>query len=511
MAIELEKGSLNINQIIAQKYESDVIDGDCIVPDTKPDILGIIETSGVISIYKKEVLDGKVRIEGSVNAYVMYLGDDGKTKTARSISHSLDFSQIINVDNATIEMLLMSNSSLQKIECKVINERKLSIQATVNHNIKIFTNSNVEFINNANISDMQKLENTVTVNSLVGSGNSKSNAKETIQIDKTENLAEIMKVNTEIINKDIKISYNKILTKADVRIKILYSTEEGRINSVSKTIPMVGFIDMQGINEKNLCDTEMEINNIIIKPNSTQDHSIYVELEMEMMAITYETKEINVIQDLYSPSMNLEFEQTNIKAIQNKAKFEGKFNINQTETLNIGDEKVYDVDSRIFINDAKSFNDECDISGTVTCTFIHSINSMTGISINRIDIPFEYKMPCTGILANSQMNISYELENDDFNIMPGGDVDVNLNINFSIESSNEINISMINNITESKTNSQNDYNMVIYFTKSDDSLWNIAKRFKSTTDIIINENSIENESILPGTQLFISKYIGANG
>ena len=67
MAIELEKGSLNINQIIAQKYESDVIDGDCIVPDTKPDILGIIETSGVISIYKKEVLDGKVRIEGRVN------------------------------------------------------------------------------------------------------------------------------------------------------------------------------------------------------------------------------------------------------------------------------------------------------------------------------------------------------------------------------------------------------------------------------------------------------------
>ena len=511
MAIELEKGSLNINQVIANKIENDVIEGDCIVPDTKPDILGIIETSGIVNIYKKEVLDGKVRIDGCVNVYVMYLGDDGKIKGARGISHSLDFSQIINVDNATSGMLLMCQSSLQKIECKVINERKISIQSTINFNIKLFSNSTIEFIKNVNISDMQKLENSINVNSLIGSGTSKANAKETVQIDKTENLAEILKVNTEILNKDVKISYNKVLTKADIKIKMLYSTEDNKINSVSKILPVVGFIDMQNINDKNICDTEIEINNIIIKPNSTQDHSIYVEIEVEMAAAAYETKEIKVIQDLYSPSKNLAFEQNNVKTIQNKAMFSNVLNIHQKELLNIGDEKIYDADVKINITEIKSFNDECNISGVITCTFIHSINGMTGISVKKVDIPFEYKMPCKGILQDAQIEVNYALANDNFNIMPGGEIDINLDIEFYVRSLNEVNINMVNDITEAKGTNQTDYNMVIYFAKAEDNLWDIAKRFKSTKEMIMAQNSLENESIVPGTQLFISRYMGVNG
>ena len=66
MAIKLEKGKLAVNQVMANRLESIDVDGDCIVPDVKPDILEIVGTSGIINIYKKEVMDGKVRIDGSV-------------------------------------------------------------------------------------------------------------------------------------------------------------------------------------------------------------------------------------------------------------------------------------------------------------------------------------------------------------------------------------------------------------------------------------------------------------
>lgn len=51
-------------------------------------------------------------------------------------------------------------------------------------------------------------------------------AKETIVIDNTDNLLEILSVELNIKNKDTKISYNKILSKADLEVSILYLTEE---------------------------------------------------------------------------------------------------------------------------------------------------------------------------------------------------------------------------------------------------------------------------------------------
>ena len=84
--MELEKNSLTINQIVAQKLDSEICEGDCIVPDIKPDILKIIQTSGIVNIYKKEVMDGKIRIDGAINTYTMYLAEEQK-REVRAINY----------------------------------------------------------------------------------------------------------------------------------------------------------------------------------------------------------------------------------------------------------------------------------------------------------------------------------------------------------------------------------------------------------------------------------------
>ena len=52
--IEAQRENLSINKLIAEKKEIIFAEGDMIVPDSKPDILNTICTSGVVSIYKKE-------------------------------------------------------------------------------------------------------------------------------------------------------------------------------------------------------------------------------------------------------------------------------------------------------------------------------------------------------------------------------------------------------------------------------------------------------------------------
>ena len=126
--IETSKENLSINKLVTEKKEIIFVEGDMIVPDSKPDILNTICTSGVVSIYKKEVFDGKVRIDGSINTYIMYI-PDGIEDTVRGLNTTLDFSQNIELPNCKDDMdiILVSPYNYEEAK-KVIEENKYDIE-----------------------------------------------------------------------------------------------------------------------------------------------------------------------------------------------------------------------------------------------------------------------------------------------------------------------------------------------------------------------------------------------
>ena len=210
MAVNLSKNNLCINQIIEQKNEKITIESDEIVPDIKPDVLSIISSSGNICLHKKEVQDGKVRIEGTVNAYVVYIADD-ENSSMRAINANIDFSKNIEMKELKSSMQLECTTDLTELECKIINGRKISLKANIQMNLTAYSNENVEYVDNIeNKKDMQLLNEKININSLIGNGSTKVYAKDTVSIDNVDNLSEIMKVEIRLENKENKVSYNKI-------------------------------------------------------------------------------------------------------------------------------------------------------------------------------------------------------------------------------------------------------------------------------------------------------------
>ena len=194
MAVNLSKNNLCINQIIEQKNEKITIEGDEIVPDVKPDVLSIISSSGNICLHKKEVQDGKVRIEGTVNAYVVYIADD-ENSSMRAINANIDFSKNIEMKDLKSSMQLECTTDLTELECKIINGRKISLKANIQMNLTAYSNENVEYVDNIeNKKDMQLLNEKININSLIGNGSTKVYAKDTVSIDNVDNLSEIIKV-----------------------------------------------------------------------------------------------------------------------------------------------------------------------------------------------------------------------------------------------------------------------------------------------------------------------------
>ena len=401
---------------------------------------------------------------------------------------------------AKVDMQLDTNISLKNIECRVVNGRKISLRAILDIEARISLNENVDIVNSVNVTDVQTLSKSLNINSMIGSGTTKVYAKDTFTIDNIDNIAEIMKVDAKIINKDTKISYNKVLAKSDLSVRILYLTEDNRINSIENTIPVMGFIDIPDITEENICSVKYEIKNMIIKPNSVEEHSIYVEVEIGIMCSVYKNQEITLIQDLYSPSRQLVFTQKQIKVMGAK----------ETQAIpEIQGNKIYDVGINVDITNQKVQNNRIMYEGELKLNFIYASSTAKLIDTKMITIPFTHTMDFAGINASSNIETMIEISNQDFVVTSDSSVDIKIDLQFTASSSKNADINIIDDIKEDETRQIKTYSMVIYFVKSGDSLWKIAKKFGSTVERIVMVNSVEDENKLDvGQQLFIPRYHG---
>jgi len=508
MDVNITNESLSVNRIVGQKNEVIFVEGDVIIPDVKPDILNTINVTGNVCVYKKEVLEGKVRIDGNVNVYIIYLADT-ENQNVRGLNTTFDFTQVLDINECKSNMKVDENVIIKSIECKILNGRKVNIKVSLMIEGIVYTNENIEFIKEIDeIPNVQYLKTPLQITSLIGEGNAKAYAKDTIIIDNTDTLAEILSVDLNVINKDIKISYNKIISKAEICVKIMYLTEDGRICIVENTIPIMGFIDMPNITEENDCEVKYKLRNIVLKPNSDEEHSVYFEAEFELTCRAYETKEIRIIEDLYSTTRELIFnpKQVNVTISRNNTK--QICNIRERLIIpEIQENKIYDAMIKVIINDQNIVSDSIIYDGEMEINFIYESNDITKVSTIQYKLPFNFTAQASGVNNNNFVTTEIEVKMQDFVVLSEGTIDAKIDLLFCINDLKTKDINIIDEIKVDDTKEDNLYSMTIYFVKSGDSLWKIAKKYKSTIEEIVRINNIEDENrIYPGQQLFIPKH-----
>ncbi len=506
MLLETEKERVCINKKVGQNIKETEVEGDVIVNDIKPDVLNIISADGIPCVYKKEIMDGKVRIDGSINTYIMYLADD-ENGSIRSLNTVLDFTQVIDIEGCMTGMTSEESVNIKNIECRVLNGRKINVKATLSIGSKVYSNDNVEVISNINnLDDVQVLNNDRTVNSLIGEGNTRVYAKDTISVDVADELAEIMKANIRIVDKDIKLSYNKVLAKADAEVSILYLTEDNRIKNINTRIPVMGFVDIENISDDSICDVNYQIKNLIIKPNSSDMHSVYIEVEIEISCFAYETKNINLIEDLYSISSDLSFTQKEINTMSGKQNIKESCNIKEQINIPEMDGNVlYNAKTTPNIINTTIKNGKVIYEGEMSIELLFEMNS--SVNSKSIEVPFNFEVMSEAIDENCVIDTDIDVKRDDF-IVSGGNIDASIELEFNVSVSKNERLNIINEISLEETRENNIYSMVIYFVKPGDTLWKIAKKFRSTIDDIARVNGIEEPNkIYPGEQLYIPKFV----
>lgn len=504
MAVETAKDKIRLSQIVEEKQELLTIDGDVIVNDVKPDVLKVISTTGTVCVYKKEVLNGKVKLEGCINTYIIYLADD-EENSIRTINTSLDFAEIIDLENCKEGMSLDVVLLLKGFETKILNGRKMHIKALLDVNLKVYKTSETEIvvdIQNDN-GDIQMLNSSKKILSLIGENTGKTTLKETINVQ--DELAEIMKVNFEISEIASKTSYNKVLIKANANINIMYLTEDNKVNETNAVIPIMGFIDMPDVTDTSKCISRVSLRNLVLRLNNEEENSIYIEADIDLTCKVFEIREINVIEDIYSITNDINLEKVTVRATQEDFELTKIIKLNEKLTIpELLYGKILGFNSIPIISSVDVRNGKINYEAVLSAEFM--VQSENDVNSLKAEFPFSFELVDNNIINMSNIETEIRVISQKLDINEDGiTISVEMEANAGVQNYETINFTQ--NLELQEPQNMDTYSMVIYFVKPGDTLWEIAKQFRSKVEDIARVNGIEDEDkIRIGQQLYIPKF-----
>ncbi|MBQ8299475.1 MAG: DUF3794 domain-containing protein [Clostridia bacterium] len=511
MNIETNNEIINVCEVIAKEKRNVIVEGELVVPDIKPDILSIADIDGDVFITKREIKDGRLYIEGSADISAIYLAEDEKT-SIRSLNNMFNFYETVDVHGINEGSIIEIQAVKNQIEYKVLNGRKMSVRIPVLLIVVVRNNCEHTFVRE--ISDdrnVEVLSKEIEFSNLVSSKSQDIEVNETITLGQ-ENLpiSEILKANIKVINPDYKISYNKILAKADAIIKIIYisDSENQSIETFEGIIPVMGFINYDDLNESSNVKLEFNIKSFTLRPiyQDLKSMSCSVESEMEVKADIYKQNKIAVISDLYDPDINLNCTYENVSIISDLINVGENVELVQGLMIpELDDIKILTINATPTINNKNILDGKIAVEGNVVFDILYYNEAKKIIENKKVDLPYQQVLKVHEIKGNMDVDVNVTSDNIEYRKVDSSQIQIKVNMNFNVTVKEEMMIEGVNSITVLDSQIEETPSIVIYYVKPNDSLWKIAKNYRSTVAEIKEYNMLKDDLIFPNQQLIIPK------
>ena len=498
MNISTNNIKLNLSKSKILEKEDKCIKQDIIVPDNMPDAIKIINITSTPYINDIEINNGRIKIVGKMNYSVIYRANDEEMNIrGLNVSHpyttTIEKSNIKNKDDIIIE------SNLKNIIYSLPNERKIAIKNEVNFDINISENIAVDIIKDfPKDQDIEYNKCKNSFNNIKERKRSIISSSEDIMLRKEANaIYEILKVTCKIKDTEYKESYNKIMLKGVLEINLLYTGEGKNVCCEKLDVSFSSMVELENISDKSQFDIRYCIRDLNVRINPDIDQkTLNVDYKIENNITVFERDDIEYIDDFYSKTRDLKYNIKDVNISSSEFDVEKEININETINDIIPDNTrivEYSLDTS---NVAISLeNDTIKVNGVAKLNLILQNKENNELESKSIDIMIDQNFSMEDSWKNA--NIHIKIKDVKLNVTQNNsNIDIKITVYIKVNVENVLNISSIESIEDLPINLNDISSINIYIVKPGDSIWKIAKKYKTSMENIIKINNLEDPNVI---------------
>jgi LysM repeat protein len=303
------------------------------------------------------------------------------------------------------------------------------------------------------------------------------------------------------------------MLRGELIISILYlgEGEEERVVSMQQEVPFSQVVELDGVKEDHLCNVDCKV--VDYKIEEVEDsygelRRINSEVVMEVFLESYFEREIDIIKDAYGLNsvLGVEKKHAKISTFKNEIKRE----IVLKNSIYVGENalgKVLDILCKPFLYEIRNSDNGIVLEGVVKTRILYTLQEEENcIRCHEFEIPLNSNLDIEGVKEGSELEISLLMQHCNYSLTSTNEVEIRGVVYAEIKFMDNSEFYLTDSIIESteQRNASEMPSLLIYFSQTGDTLWDIAKRYCTTVAKIKTFNNLgDSELVIPGQQIII--------
>lgn len=512
--LELEKKQIHMSRSREPVTTQITLDQDFNVPDSKPDVGGIILKQAEVLLDEVRQNRERVHIKGTLEFELLYVMEENKT--FQNLTGVLEFEDTCGYPGLEAGDYIRCRSRVEDLSVRVINSRKLHISAVLGMTMTGAASEREDAAwNLKGDEDVETLGRDLEVMSL------QIQKKDTFRIREEINLTAskppvdtLLWQGVSLRSLEYRTMEASLSVRAEALLFVVYrpSGEQMPLQWMEKSITFQGELPVAGCEpsmipsiEARLIHKELEAREDEDGENRLLSVDAVIELDMKL----YSEEKIHLLCDVYSPGQELiaEYQPAHLERllIKNTAKcrITEKLPLNQKDTML----QICHSQGKVVIDRAEPVANGIQVEGAIQVAVLYlaanderPMQSASGV------IPFSHVIEAGGIQAGNYFDICPMLEQLTTMIVAGGEAEVRAVISFDTLAMAEQTVNMLKSVRPAKPEESNppEFAPIIgYIVQPEDTLWSIAKHYRVTGKAIREMNGLKEEEVKPGMRLLL--------
>ena len=456
---------------------------ETVVSDTLPDIARILDVDAAVYLRSKTLQQGSIRLEGSIRGTVLYIGED--SERLQKIETELPVVFSAEADGAEDTDTLAANVCVASADAKLLNPRKIQFRASICAAVVVYRSVTAELPAEAEQTPgLYTLTDTKTVSFLSG-----VEEKSFLVSDEAELPAGCPPMekllcysHTESVD-ELKQVGGKMILQGTVRLDTLYlAAGDDAPQHQSFRIPFSQILDIAN-GKAELSTVILTSGGCYVEPLSGSDGitSLHLELHLCAQTLCRSETEIRYIADAYSLKNTCSLKTDSIRTLSAARPSVLRQSVRETlETPDSPKEIVYARMTAAFPAYAENGVSENICVHVLYRTQRGSLSSMSRV----LTLTFE-----SGEAA--QMALPETARFGDVYAAAGDNaVELRCPVELSLDAAADSELTYVSAIEleETETAEETEHPSLIVIRLGTESLWNVAKKFGSTRELIESAN-----------------------
>ena len=515
--MELKQHVIHRKYHKAEAKNQITIGEDFSVPDGKPDIADILQKKAEIQVDEVTTEKGKVRIRGNLKVWVLYLAERSH-RTADCIAMEFPFDEILYMEGASTGDNLKIDWNIEELGIGIVHPGKLSVRGLIElWGIIEGEESHLVTENVEGPAEIPaKCEMFSMAQPVFDRKESYRMKDEVILPVNKPNVSRILWKDLQIRGLDLRIQENRVAVKGEALLFAVYEGEEdsGQIQWIEQSIPFHGTVDVSGLTSEmfGIIETAVSRQEIEVKPDYDGEMRMFqVELMLDLHLHIYEEKKVSVLQDAYSTREKLNLQTEEIAYEKLYSCEQAKCRVNGREQAKTEGKILQILGHQATLRGKSSKITEQGILQEgileVQILFLAS-GERQPLGMAMVSVPYSQLLELPKMKKENRWRVTETVEQIFVSMAEGNQLEVRGVLKFDVcvmELQQLTNIIGMEVECYNREEDQKRPAMIVHFVQPKESLWEIAKENRTTTEEIRKINDLTVDEVSPGQKLLLIK------